>query len=342
MSKRLRSLDDLADAGFRTDGLDKVVASYDFGISPEIIGRITSADDPIGRQFIPSIHELNVQADEQEDPIGDEVHSPVPGIVHRYPDRVLFKVTNVCAVYCRYCFRREKVGAGSKHLSADDFEGALEYIKTHPEIWEVILTGGDPFVLSAEKLDRIVNAINDMDHVKVLRIHSRIPVANPSKISDTILGVLERVEKSLHVVLHVNHADEVSSDAVKVLSKMRRAGCSLLSQSVLLRGVNDRPDVLENLFRTLVIHSIQPYYLHHLDRAKGTSHFRVTLERGQELMQDLQGRISGICLPRYMLDIPGGHGKVPINDATVRKLGLGRYEVTDYRGFTHLYVEADA
>lgn len=341
MSRRLRTLRDLEGAGVDVAGLERVVASYDVGVSPEMVGQINAANDPIGRQFIPSLQELNVQPDEREDPIGDDAHSPVPGIVHRYPDRVLFKVTNVCAVYCRYCFRREKIGAGSAHLSADDFEGALAYIKTHPEIWEVILTGGDPFVLSAAKLARIFDAIESMDHVKVLRIHSRIPVANPSKISDTVIRVLNKFTKSLQVVLHVNHKDEMTPQAIAVLDKMRGAGCSLLSQSVLLKGVNDNVRALEDLFRALVTYQVQPYYLHHLDRARGTSHFRVPLERGQDLMRDLQGRVSGVCLPRYMLDIPGGHGKVPINDATVRPMGAGRYEVTDYRGFTHVYMEGD-
>lgn len=339
MSKRLRTLDDLASAGFDTDGLEAIAARYDIGVSPEILGQIKAANDVIGLQFIPSVYEGIVLRDEQEDPIGDEAHSPVSGIVHRYPDRVLFKVTNVCAVYCRYCFRREKIGAGSAHLSADDFEVALDYIKTHPEIWEVILTGGDPFVLSAQKLERIVDAIEGMDHVKVLRIHTRIPVANPRKINDTVMSVLNKTSQSLHVVLHVNHQDEITPEAVDVLCALRRAGCSLLSQSVLLRGVNDSVEALEGLFRSLVTHQVQPYYLHHLDRARGTSHFRVSLERGQELMRGLQGRVSGVCLPRYMLDIPGGHGKVPINGATVRPLGAGRYEVTDYRGFKHVYVE---
>lgn len=338
---RLRTLDQLSQAGFDVEGLAPVIAQYDVGISAEMLGQIHAANDPIGLQFIPSVDELDIQNDEYDDPTGDDPHSPVRGIVHRYPDRVLFKVSSVCAVYCRYCFRREKIGVGSDHLRPDDFEAALDYIAEHPEIWEVILTGGDPFTLSGEKLKRIVDRLNGLEHVKVLRIHSRIPIASPYLITDTILSVLKLSLQSVQVVLHVNHADEMTDKAALVLKALRKAGCSLSSQSVLLRGVNDRSEVLEALFRTLIEHNVQPYYLHHLDRAKGTSRFRVSLEAGQALMQDLQGRVSGICLPRYMLDLPGGYGKVPINPSSVRRVEEGRYEVTDYRGGVHIYEEGE-
>lgn len=338
---RIRTLDQLSDAGFDVEGLEPVVSHYDLGISPEMRGQIKAANDPVGLQFIPSRRELDVRNDEMDDPIGDDVYSPVPGIVHRYPDRVLFKVSNVCAVYCRYCFRREKIGVGSEHLSADDFDQALAYIAETSEIWEVILTGGDPLTLSEKKLERIIRALNEIEHVKILRVHSRIPVANPSLISDTILSVFEKSVQSLQLVVHVNHADEITGDALTLLNKLSKTGFNIMSQSVLLKGVNDNVEALENLFRTLVRHRVQPYYLHHLDRARGTSHFRVSLERGKSLMKGLQGRISGICIPRYVLDIPGGHGKTPINDSTVRLISSGRYEITDYRGNVHFYEEGD-
>lgn len=338
---RLRTLGQLEKAGFDVDGLAPVAARYDIGVSPEMLGQVRVANDPIGLQFIPSSREVNILDDEHEDPTGDDPHSPVRGIVHRYPDRVLFKVSNVCAVYCRYCFRREKIGAGSEHLNPEDFENAFAYIEKNPDVWEVILTGGDPFTLSSDKLKRIIERLNHVEHVKVLRIHSRIPVANPSLIDDTTLSVLKSYSKSLQIVLHINHADEMTGAAANVLRQMHLSGCSLSSQSVLLKGVNDNSETLENLFRSLIAHQVQPYYLHHLDRAKGTSHFRVSLERGQELMQSLQGRVSGICLPRYVVDIPGGYGKVPINPSTVRFIEKGRYEITDYNGGKHFYDEGD-
>ncbi len=345
--KRLRSLADLAGAGLLPTGDEvryiQLAGRYDIGISDHVRSLIQKTGRPekdvIGRQYIPTLEELNTLSDEESDPIGDEIYTPVSGIVHRYSDRVLFKVTNICAVYCRYCFRREVIGAGAEHLSDDEFDCAIAYIKSHNEIWEVILTGGDPFILSPRRLKKVINALNAIEHVKIIRIHTRTPVANPSLISDTLLSVLKLSAKPIHVVLHINHVKEITVDVVEKISQLRAVNCSILSQSVLLRGVNDDATVLEKLFRKLVTLHVQPYYLHHLDRAKGTSHFRVSLERGQEIMKDLQGRVSGICLPRYMLDIPGGHGKIPVNNSYVQALDGDVYSVEDYQGCTHLYFD---
>lgn len=345
--RRFRSLADLAGAGLLPVGDEaryiQLAGQYDIGISDHVRSLIRKTGRPekdvIGRQYIPTLDELNVLSDEESDPIGDEIYTPVGGIVHRYGDRVLFKVTNVCAVYCRYCFRREMVGAGAEHLSDDDFDRAIAYIKSHNEIWEVILTGGDPFVLSPRRLQKIIESLNAIEHVKIIRIHTRTPVANPSLVSDTLISVLKLSTKPIHVVLHINHVKEITADVVQKISRLRAVNCSILSQSVLLKGVNDDASVLENLFRKLVTLHVQPYYLHHLDRAKGTSHFRVSLERGQEIMKDLQGRVSGICLPKYMLDIPGGHGKIPVNESYVQVRDGDVYFVEDYQGCTHLYFD---
>ena len=345
--RRLHSVVDLKSAGLLPVGDEvsyiKLAERYDIGISDhvrEIIQGVQSpAEDAVGRQYIPTLNELYNASDEEVDPIGDETYAPVEGIVHRYEDRVLFKVTNVCAVYCRYCFRREMVGAGSKHLSDDEFDSAIEYIKSHKEIWEVILTGGDPFVLSSRRMEKIMNCLNDIDHVQVIRIHTRIPVANPDIISDTMLSVLNCSVKPINIVLHINHVKEITDAVVRKISELRGVGCYILSQSVLLRGVNDDAITLENLFRELVTLHVQPYYLHHLDRAKGTSHFRVSLDKGQEIMKDLQGRVSGLCLPKYMLDIPGGSGKIPINASYVQKNDGDVYLIEDYQGCSHLYFD---
>ncbi len=338
----LRCVKDLNEAGLirSADGdLSAIEGQYDIGVSAHVRNTIKGVDDPVARQYVPSVEELNVQKDEEADPIGDEVYCPVKGIVHRYPDRVLLKATNICAVYCRYCFRKEMIGAGSDHLSDDDLEKALDYIRGHNDIWEVILTGGDPLILSARRLHRIIEALNTIDHVQVIRIHSRIPVADPEKITDTHLGVLKSSSKAIHVVAHVNHKQEISPQVESAILKLRQAGVSVLSQSVLLKGVNDDPVVLETLFRKLTTLHVRPYYLHHLDRAKGTSHFRISIERGKEIMRALQGRVSGICLPKYMLDIPGGHGKVPVDDGYVHALGDNLYRLEDYQGCEHLYEE---
>ena len=345
--KSLRNIHDLDMAGLLPSGdraqYIELAKNYDIAISDHVRGLIKNSKNPqedvIGRQYVPTLDELKIESDEYDDPIGDEIYSPVNGIVHRYEDRVLFKVSNVCAVYCRYCFRREMIGVGSDHLSDDDFDRAIKYIKAHKNIWEVILTGGDPLVLSARRLQKILTSLDDISHIQMIRIHTRIPVADPVQIDETILSVLESITKPISIVLHINHADEITGDAEAKILHLRQIGCSVLSQSVLLKGVNDDPKTLENLFRKLVMLHVRPYYLHHLDHAKGTSHFRVSLKRGQEIMEDLQGRVSGICLPKYMLDIPGGHGKIPVNESYFSTLDHEVYSVKDYQGCKHLYFD---
>lgn len=296
--------------------------------------------DPVARQYIPHKSELNITQAERADPIGDFEHSPVKSIVHRYPDRVLLKITPLCAVYCRFCFRREMVGPAHKDesLSAEELETALDYIRTHGDIREVILTGGDPFVLSARHLEPIFENINHIPHVKTVRIHTRTPIADPVRITGDLIACLPK-KKATYIALHVNHAQELTDDTKRAISKLNSAGCTLLSQSVLLRGVNDAPDILEDLYRALISLNVKPYYLHHPDLAKGTSHFRLPLSEGRGIVRALQGRLSGIAQPHYMLDIPGGHGKVPINGDYIEKIDEGTYRITNYQGGTHIYKE---
>lgn len=339
--KRLRTLVDLEMAGLieaaADEGLQAVSSDYDIAISDHVAGLIASPDDPVGRQYIPSARELEVLPEELDDPIGDQARSPVKGIVHRYPDRVLLKITNICAVYCRYCFRREMIGAGSEGLAEAELEAAIAYIRAHPQIWEVILTGGDPLVLSPRRLQNLFDQLGAIEHVKIIRIHSRVPIASPDSISETVLSVLKNARQSIYLVLHANHPQEISDSVIKIVGKMREAGVSLLSQSVLLKGVNDDAYTLESLFRALVLLHIKPYYLHHPDLAKGTSHFRVSLKRGREIMRQLQGRVSGLCLPTYVLDIPGGHGKIPLTHGYLTEEGDGVYTLEDYKGAFHAY-----
>ena len=346
-NRRLRSVADLVKNGLLSDLVSDdflaLESMYDIGISEHIrellSGIINPSNDPIGRQYIPSLDEMIIREDELSDPIGDDLYSPVNGIVHRYPDRVLFKVTNICEVYCRYCFRKEMIGSGSNHLSNHDFIAAIDYIRTHNEIWEVILTGGDPFIISPQKLQKILDELSNINHVQNIRVHTRIPIANPSKIDDTMLSVLKSQARGLHVVLHVNHVKEITKKVESVILQLRAANCSVYSQSVLLKGVNDDAKTLESLFKKLVSIHVKPYYLHHLDRAKGSSHFRVPLERGMEIMKELQGKVSGLCLPKYMLDIVGGHGKIPANESYIKQISSDLYNVEDYQGCEHLYID---
>lgn len=327
--------------------LENVAARYAVAVTPAVAALIDKADpnDPIARQYIPSADELVTQPGEDADPIGDNTHSPVSGIVHRYPDRVLFKLVHVCAVYCRFCFRREMVGPGKDTGLWDEvYSKALDYIRSHPEIWEVILTGGDPLMLSARRLKEIMSDLSAIDHVKIIRIHTRVPVADPARVTDDVAAALRVQGATTWVAVHANHPREFTAEARIACDRIIDAGIPMVSQSVLLRGVNDNPETLEALMRTFIECRIKPYYLHHGDLAPGTAHLRTSIEEGQKLMQHLRGRVSGLCQPEYVLDIPGGHGKAPVGPQYLSRTsegGEGRYRVADYCGDVHVYPPVD-
>jgi lysine 2,3-aminomutase len=336
--KSLRTAADLADArligGDRLAVLQDVAARYAVAITPAVAELIDSSDpdDPIARQFVPDVRELQLTPEENNDPIGDHAFSPVDGIVHRYPDRVLLKLVNACAVYCRFCFRREMVGPGRGGLSPKALAVALDYIRTHPQIWEVILTGGDPLILSSRRLNAVMTELAAIEHVKVLRTHTRVPVVAPERVSAALVRALRVNEKASYVVLHANHPRELSKKARAACARLIDAGIPMLAQTVLLRGVNDDAQTLGALMRTLVECRIKPYYLHHADLAPGTAHLRTTIAEGQTLMRALHGRTSGLCQPAYVLDIPGGYGKSPIGPNYLSADGL---MVQDFMGRTH-------
>ena len=316
-----------------------VASRFAVAITEPMQDLIDPADpnDPIAKQFEPDVRELADNPGELHDPIGDEAHSPVPGIVHRYPDRLLLTAIRVCPVYCRFCFRHETVGQQDNGLlSAAELETALDYIRKHKEAWEVILSGGDPLLLSLRRLQKIVAELNGIDHVKVIRIHTRIPVVDPERITDDLVSTLKQ-NKALFVVLHTNHPRELTDAARHACARLIDNGIPMLSQSVLLKGVNDDAAVLEELLRKLVENRIKPYYLHHADRARGTSHFRTSIKEGQALMRQLRGSISGLCQPEYVLDIPGGHGKVPVGPQWISKCNSAIYSINDYQGCPHDY-----
>jgi lysine 2,3-aminomutase len=330
--------------------LEKVAARYAIAVTPDIAALIDTddPDDPIARQFIPSPEELVNHPGENADPIGDHAHSPIVGIVHRYPDRVLFKLVHVCAVYCRFCFRREMVGPGkATALTPDAYRDALDYIRKHPEIWEVILTGGDPLMLSPRRLTEVMADLAAIDHVRIIRIHTRVPVAEPARVSGAMIAALQVRGATTWVALHANHVRELTDAVRAACAAMIDAGIPMVSQSVLLRGVNDNAAALEALMRALVECRIKPYYLHHGDHAPGTAHLRTTLEQGQQLMRNMRGRVSGLCQPEYVIDIPGGHGKSPVGPNYLspansfsgeRELPAeSRYRIVDYCGDVHLY-----
>ncbi len=333
---QLLARDLIADDGLHD--IEAVSRKYAIAVSPQMQALIEAGktQDPIAAQFVPTAAELVVSSDELEDPIADVAHMPTPGIVHRYPDRVLLKPVHVCPVYCRFCFRREMVGPGGDSLDESDLEKALQYIASRPEVWEVVITGGDPLILSPRRLRSMMRSLESIPHVGVVRFHTRIPVVTPDVVTHELIDAL-KINKAVYIVLHTNHVRELSEAARIACAKLIDSGFPMLSQTVLLRGVNSDAPSLEQLFRALVAMRIKPYYLHHGDLAKGTKHFRTSIAEGQQLMRDLRGSVSGLCQPTYVLDIPGGFGKVPIGPTYLRRQEDGGYVVEDYLGATHDY-----
>jgi lysine 2,3-aminomutase len=330
-----KGLTDAKDAA----GLEKVASRFRIRLTPDVLTAIERPDDAVARQFVPDVAELTIRPEERTDPIGDHAHMPVSGLTHRYPDRVILAVTQTCAVYCRFCFRRETVGE-SGALADAALQAAYAYLRATPAVQEVILTGGDPLMLSPRRLGAIIAALSDIPHIGVIRLHTRIPVVDPARITADLLAALQG-PKAVFVAVHTNHAQELTAAAEAAIGRLTAAGIPLVSQTVLLKGVNDSVGALANLFRALVRLRIKPYYLHHCDLAQGTSHFRTTIAAGQALMAALRGRVSSLCLPTYVIDLPGGFGKMPVTADYVTRQADGSYVIRDYQGGLHAYRDPD-
>ncbi|HEY5607468.1 MAG TPA: lysine-2,3-aminomutase-like protein [Alphaproteobacteria bacterium] len=298
------------------------------------IAALANQEPAVARQFLPEVRETEIAPEENADPIGDGAFTPVHGIVHRYPDRVLLKPVMTCAAYCRFCFRREMVGDGA--LTGSEMDAAIGYIAAHPEVREVILTGGDPLVLSARRIGALIKRLAAIPRLDWLRVHTRVPIVDPARITPAMIAALKS-RLPVYVAIHCNHAAELTPEVRRACARMADAGIPLLAQTVLLKGVNDGPDTLAALMRALVKNRIKPYYLHHADLAPGTTHFRTSIAEGQALMRALRGRVSGLAQPTYVLDIPGGHGKAPIGPCY-----LDGDRVVDWRGNTHSYAPSVA
>lgn len=339
----LRRAAQLAAAGLirpaEVEAIERVSAVYAVAITPAVAGLMDISDphDPIIRQYVPSAAELVASPEELTDPIGDLSHSPVPGIVHRYADRVLLTPLLVCPVYCRFCFRRARVGDAQASLSDAEMEAALAYVASRGEVREVVVTGGDPLMLPPPRLEWLLSRLAAIPHLEVVRFHSRVPVADPSRITPALVRSLrppKGAELAVWLAVHVNHPRELSPQARRGLAMLADGGIPLLSQTVLLKGVNDSAETLEALMRGLVRNRVRPYYLHHPDLAPGTGHFRVSIAEGRALMRSLRGRLSGIAQPTYVLDIPGGAGKVPVGPDYWDEAGG---TITDPEGGAHPY-----
>jgi lysine 2,3-aminomutase len=321
--------------------LKQVAERYPVAITRAIVQLIDASDpeDPIARQFLPSEAELNSRPGENSDPIGDERHSPVKGIVHRHRNRVLLKLTLVCPVYCRFCFRRAMVGPGAgQMLTRPELDAAIAWISRMREVREVILTGGDPLMLSARRIADVTRRLASIDHVDVLRWHSRVPIADPERVTDAMVRAI-RSAKAAWLVLHVNHPRELSAAALSAVAKFIDAGVPVLSQSVLLKGINDSVAVLQALMHALIAARVKPYYVHHMDLAPGTEHFRTSVADGRALVTALRHAVSGLAYPHYVLDIPGGYAKAQLAESEL-ELKHGSVRLRDGDGAWHDYLDS--
>ncbi|MHA6266365.1 lysine-2,3-aminomutase-like protein [Aliiroseovarius sp. CAU 1755] len=339
-----QSLRDLQELGLIdsdiTPELQAVADKYAIALTPHIIETIRAhgPNSAIARQYLPTHEELNVTEGELEDPIGDLAHSPIPGIVHRYQDRVLLNLIKTCAVYCRFCFRRETVGPGTRGLDSAQIEAALRYIRQNSQIWEVILSGGDPLTLSNRRLSSVLGELGKIDHIAVARFHTRVPAVTPERITDDLISALHS-GPTTYIVMHINHPDELTARVKDAIAMLTENGVPVLGQTVLLRTINNSAETLGLLFKELVKARVKPYYLHHPDLAIGTQHFRVSIQEGQRIFAELRQKNSGLTLPQYVLDLPGGHGKVPISSSYIETKSGSQYQIKDPRGHSHSYTD---
>jgi lysine 2,3-aminomutase len=306
--------------------LKPVKENFDIRVPHIFLDQIKNKNSVLANQFVPSLNELIFLPEELDDPIGDERWEPVEGVTHRYPDRVLLKTTYMCASYCRFCFRRYKVSNSENNLNLDNFQKAIQYIKLHSEVWEVILTGGDPLTLTDKAIQNLMSELSEIDHVKVIRFHTRIPSVLPSRINKSLIEILKSTNKSIWIAAHINCSEEFTKESKIALATLIDNGFPVLLQSVLLKGINDTNEKLVSLLKMAIENRVKPYYLHYPDLAKGTEYFRVPLKRAIELMKGLRGKISGLCIPQFIIDIPGGEGKIAVNTNSIFELENNTWE----------------
>ncbi|GAA0182878.1 lysine 2,3-aminomutase [Clostridium sediminicola] len=323
--------------------LKEITSKFPLSITPYYLSLIDSDEykkDPIFLQAFPSISESLVGNHDMTDPLHEDKDSPVPGITHRYPDRVLFHISNVCAMYCRHCTRKRKVGDEASIPDREELKKGIEYIKNTPEVRDVLLSGGDAFLLSDENLDWILTEIRKIPHVEVIRIGSRIPVVLPYRITDGLVNVLKK-HHPIWVNTHFNHPRELTKSSKEALAKLADAGIPLGNQSVLLAGINDCPEIIKKLCQQLVKNRVRPYYLYQCDLSEGLAHFRTPVSKGIEIMERLIGHTSGFAVPTYVIDAPGGGGKIRVMPNYLISSAPNKVILRNYEGIITSYKEPD-
>lgn len=344
MKNRVRSVEELARyirlSEAEKQSIRKASDIFPMAITPyyaSLINRQTS-HGPIRLQCVPSAQEMMEGRSDMEDPLHEDVDSPVPGLTHRYPDRVLLLVTNECAMYCRHCTRKRKVGDDNGNITERQIDRGIEYIKAHPEIRDVLLSGGDPLTLSNARMERILRKIREIPHVEVIRIGTRTPVVMPQRITDDLVDMLKKYHP-LWINTHFNHPREFTPESTRAVAKLVDAGIPLGNQTVLLRGVNDCPVIMKKLVHLLVKNRIRPYYLYQCDLSRGIEHFRTPVAKGIEIMESLIGHTSGFAVPTYVIDAPGGGGKIPILPNYLLSMSSTSTVLRNYEGVICVYEE---
>ncbi len=314
--------------------------SFRLAITPYYLSLIdeSNPNDAVRLQAIPRVQESYISESDMSDPLHEDTDSPVPGLTHRYPDRALLLLTDQCSMYCRHCTRRRKAGETDAPMPFDQIDNAIEYIRKTKEIRDVILSGGDPLTLSDEMLDKIIGKISTIDHVDMIRIGSRMPVVCPQRITDGLINILKKYPP-IWMNVHFNHPCEFTEESKKALAKLADNGIVLGNQSVLLAKVNDQVDIMKNLVHQLVKNRVRPYYIYQCDLSLGISHFRTPISKGIEIMESLRGHTSGLCQPMFVVDAPGGGGKIPVMPNYVLSMAPNRWILRNYEGFITTYTE---
>ncbi len=291
-------------------------------------------------QAVPKINELEIAPDDFDDPLHEDVDSPVPGLTHRYPDRVLLLVTHICSMYCRHCTRRRVVGDQDQHLSTKQIDSCIDYIKEHKEIRDVLISGGDPFTLGTDRLEYVLKSLRAIDHVQIIRIGSRMPVVLPQRITDNLVNMLKKYHP-LYVNTHFNHPSEITFEAKKACEKLADSGISVGNQTVLLRDVNDCPNIMKSFMHELLMIRVKPYYIYQCDLSRGISHFRTSIAKGMEIMENLRGHTTGMAVPTFVVDAPGGGGKIPVMPNYLISQSDRRFALRNYEGVITTYTQPE-
>jgi lysine 2,3-aminomutase len=322
------------------EGIKNSKGRLALAVTPYFTSLMDSANSncPIRRQAIPRIEECHLSKNDMVDPCGEDKDSPVPGLVHRYPDRVLLLVTDQCAVYCRYCTRRRLVGSNERSITQGNFEEVLKYLKSHRKVRDVLISGGDPLLLENERLEEILSRLRALPHIELLRIGTRVPVTLPQRITGGLVRMLKRYHP-LMISIHFTHPKEITDAVKKACNELADAGIPLGSQTVLLKGINDKPYIMKKLVHELLKIRVRPYYIYQCDLAMGTEHFRTSVATGIQIIEKLRGHTTGYAIPTYVVDAPGGGGKIPVEPVYVMSRGKGKVVLRNYEGKVFEYPE---